>query len=375
MKRLITFALSLVMIFIFSTPARALYMPPSWATPTKQDIEIATNFFAGLKFDVSKAVTEKKITVTLPKMPSNYTATILQWSMNLDNSVADGVMFYQGSGGVTITKPIHHELKTGYHFSLFNDDTSAILALEFYTYIPGDNVVRYVPVENRIYPVKDHNGNIVDYVNEVGERVNEDGSPIGNSTIPTFKSYFPDVKKGYWALNVINKLYEAGYIKGYPNGTFRPDGNITRAEFMVILGKTLKDKWPDGKAYTHIVDPEYLSSGHWSFNIVNESFQYLHKQDIEQIFSVNFNPDRLITREEVVAALAAVLSVHHNFQAVPAAELVLSDTDESAFPDSIKFSVRYNLVNGYPDLTFRPKDDITRAEIAAVMVRMLEKMQ
>lgn len=68
-----------------------------------------------------------------------------------------------------------------------------------------------------------------------------------------------------WAKEYIEKIYRAGYITGYPDGTFRPDNPITRAEFMVIVNRVLnrKSNVDEAMAYeTYFTD---VSSSHWAF--------------------------------------------------------------------------------------------------------------
>ena len=60
---------------------------------------------------------------------------------------------------------------------------------------------------------------------------------------------FPDVSKDYWAASQINLLSEQGVIVGYPDGTFKPDANVTRAEFAAMAIRAL------GQQHTKIAQP------------------------------------------------------------------------------------------------------------------------
>ncbi len=55
---------------------------------------------------------------------------------------------------------------------------------------------------------------------------------------------FPDVSFWHWAKKLIAKAAGAGYIEGYPDGTFKPDAAITRAEVVTMVNRML-DRWPD----------------------------------------------------------------------------------------------------------------------------------
>lgn len=56
---------------------------------------------------------------------------------------------------------------------------------------------------------------------------------------------FPDVPGGYWAFQKIEALARSGITVGYPDGQFKPDRLITRAEMAVFLAKALGLHWPD----------------------------------------------------------------------------------------------------------------------------------
>lgn len=50
-------------------------------------------------------------------------------------------------------------------------------------------------------------------------------------------NYFNDVSARYWAANAIAICAKLGWITGYPDGSFRPDRNVTRAELMAMINR------------------------------------------------------------------------------------------------------------------------------------------
>ena len=52
---------------------------------------------------------------------------------------------------------------------------------------------------------------------------------------------FKDVPEQHWAYKAIEELAERGIINGYPDGSFRPDESVTRAEIATIMSKFIKD--------------------------------------------------------------------------------------------------------------------------------------
>ncbi|HPP44090.1 MAG TPA: S-layer homology domain-containing protein, partial [Caldisericia bacterium] len=75
---------------------------------------------------------------------------------------------------------------------------------------------------------------------------------------------FPDVPESYWAYKEINKLVELGILKGYPDGTFKPGNNVTRAEFatMVVLAKKLTLISPATPTFKDV------PTNHWAYKQV-----------------------------------------------------------------------------------------------------------
>jgi hypothetical protein len=64
-------------------------------------------------------------------------------------------------------------------------------------------------------------------------------TPTESETYDRTPLYFPDVNPGYWAFAVVQKAAQAGIVRGYPDGSFQPDGQITRAEVAATLSRVL----------------------------------------------------------------------------------------------------------------------------------------
>ena len=351
--------------------AGAIYNPPSRVTPTKEDLAIATAFFNGIKFDASQAK-NNIIKITIPKIDSKYAFSMVHKTIKENGEfVSSYTLNLKLTGGEVKTVNILSGYTTRFYLHFGNDNTSAVLLNEMWEYKPGDSQVKYIPFENRINPVFDDKGNIIGYVDGNNNPVNEDGTPIGMQHPDLI---FKDVLANHWAYTVIKDLAAAGYIKGYPDKSFQPEGNITRAEYMVMLANILKAKWPGGSTYDHSSESSILPAKHWSNDSVNLAFKYMPTNSIEQIFQTDFQPDKKITREEVVAVFMSVLTSHPNFSAASGTSQNFTDQLFSSFPQAIDFASKQGLVSGYPDGTFKPDGNITRAEIAAVMIKVLGKL-
>ena len=167
---------------------------------------------------------------------------------------------------------------------------------------------------------------------------------------------FPDVTKDYsWAEPAIKKLSDENYINGYPDGTFRPAQNITRAEFAKLVTLIFGNK--DSVSYQDVTKAD------WFYPYVSQSGGYF-------ITAEKFFPNQNITRQEVAYALYIALELTDSSgdKSVPFRDF---DQVDNQYMDAVKNLARNGLVTGYPDGSFGPEREITRAEIAAVLERAM----
>ncbi len=165
---------------------------------------------------------------------------------------------------------------------------------------------------------------------------------------------------GHWAAGSISKLVAMGCISGYPDGSFKPDKTITRAEFATILIKAFKLTPVSGKVFAD-------TASHWARdNIAAAAASGI----VSGYNGDTFGPDDLVTREQmaVLVVKAANLS--------PAA-------GESHFADSgsisgwartaVATATENGVLKGYPDNTVRPRGSATRGEAVTVIVGVLNR--
>lgn len=79
------------------------------------------------------------------------------------------------------------------------------------------------------------------------------------------KAEFSDIAADHWANAYIASFVKAGYIYGYPDGTFMPESNITRAEVVAIINRVTGMKKADGAAQRF----DDLQPGHWAYGDVS----------------------------------------------------------------------------------------------------------
>ena len=109
---------------------------------------------------------------------------------------------------------------------------------------------------------------------------------------------FSDVNKDRWSVTAISYMSELGIIKGYPDGTFRPEANITRAEFAAMATKFADLK----EGFKTFRD---LDKNHWAYDFISKAAT---AGWINGYPDGTFKPDNKITRAEVVSITNLMLN-------------------------------------------------------------------
>ena len=179
---------------------------------------------------------------------------------------------------------------------------------------------------------------------------------------PAAPPVFPDVPPSYWAHDVIHHLNSQGYISGYPDGTFRPVNQITRAEFCAIMDKVLKltPYTPQTPQFSDV------NPGDWFYQAVETAVSAgIAKGYGDGIF----HPNAPISRQEIACVLVQALGKSQLADSnAQAATKFLDDHDIAWWSRGYIFvALQLGIVNGYPDGNYEPRNETIRAE-ACVMV-------
>ena len=158
--------------------------------------------------------------------------------------------------------------------------------------------------------------------------------------------------------DLLNTEDHIQYLFGYPDGTFGPENNMTRAEVAQMFYNLLLDQDVE---ITKTFDD--VPANAWYTKAVNT----LASLDIISGVGDNkFEPERSITRAEFTA-MAMKFAVGGE-----EGENIFSDVDEDDwFYKAVVDSIQYGWIHGYGDGTFRPNNPITRAEVTAIVNNML----
>lgn len=182
---------------------------------------------------------------------------------------------------------------------------------------------------------------------------------------------FTDIK-GHWAKAAIDTAVKNGYFKGYADGSFKPNGSVTRAEFAALLARASKVQ-PEAAQPGNFLD----LAGHWSETEVNRAVAlgYINISD----YPNGFKPSTPITRMEIAKWMVSGLAA-----ADPEYKQALQDTVTTVLPVKeyfkpgisqsqapyIAVSLGTKLMSGYPDGSFGLTKQATRAEASAILLRL-----
>ena len=234
-----------------------------------------------------------------------------------------------------------------------------IIVLPLYDRLP-DNQAEREKILNNLVIFIEHDDGTMELVKGTVTNYydpNTMGIEFGIEKFSTFTMVYMEGWKEY--LTMQNPHHEA-YIMGYPDGTFRPDRAITRAEVAALLARNMTVEINESATKTF---PD-LSQFHWAYADIQEVVQ---AGLIQGYTDRTFRPDDKITRAEM-ATIAARWKK-------------LQDKQTSSFKDIANHWAKgkiaaledSGLINGYPDGTFKPDKELSRAEAVKIINRLLER--
>ena len=170
---------------------------------------------------------------------------------------------------------------------------------------------------------------------------------------------YPSDIDGHWANDNIKYVYDNSLMNGYSDGTFGPDNNITRAEFVTVMAR-LHGYTEDTAAAAKFTDV----SDHWAKGYIGA---LASMGIVGGVSDTEFAPDENITREQIAAILSRALALTHG-------DITVKYADDSAISDWAYDSVYSVFEAGYMKgdtaNNFNPLNSATRAEVATIIYRL-----
>ena len=165
------------------------------------------------------------------------------------------------------------------------------------------------------------------------------------------------------AIEVLNKEIHFNYVIGYTDGTIRPNNDISRAEVATIFFRLLTDEAREQYTTTagNFTD---VKAGMWC----NRAIATLTNMGIIKGYTDgSFQPNKSITRAELATIIARFAKLDVNTK-------TFSDINDGHWAQkNIELAAGNGWINGYEDGTFRPNNNITRAETFAMINRVLDR--
>lgn len=170
----------------------------------------------------------------------------------------------------------------------------------------------------------------------------------------------------YYYLNTepaLNIDYHYAYMKGYPDKTFGPDKPMTRAEVTMMFARLLKERPEKGRKY--IMPYKDIYENDWYAYAVTFMSE---KKLVSGYPDGTFKPNAPITRAEFASIASRFDSL------VDKADLKFSDVSKNHWAYKVICSAEAKgWISGYPDGTFKPEKNITRAEVVSSTNRILNR--
>jgi hypothetical protein len=185
----------------------------------------------------------------------------------------------------------------------------------------------------------------------------EDVSVTAIFQVPTFT----DVPADHWAFGWIEMIYVNGITTGYADGTYRPSLNVIRAQMAAFI---IKAKYGDDFSYSSTPYFSDVPAGHWAFKYI----QKMYEDGITTGYSDGtYRPAGNVTRGQMAAFIVRGLyGEDFTYNTTP------YFSDVAASHGSFKYIQKVTeegIASGYSDGTYRPSQNVNRAQMAAFIGR------
>jgi len=192
---------------------------------------------------------------------------------------------------------------------------------------------------------------------------------------------FEDVPaiKYSWAVGAISSMSEKGIIKGYEDGTFKPERTVTKLEALVLTARVLGFDVPENEALLNAAIETYGEEvSKYKLNYGQDEISYLIIKNVISVDDLDEyigkdNASSGMKRYEIAVLLTKALDADEEVSKIVITSLEYADATE--IPTSAKKYVEYvtnnGIMNGMEDNKFSPKTDVTRAQAAVLFNKLL----
>ena len=196
---------------------------------------------------------------------------------------------------------------------------------------------------------------------------------LGFTSAATFAKDYADLPKDHWAYKQIQILTDFNVVVGYPDGNYKPEQNVTRAEFATMVIKAFEQQKAEIKQPTKFTD---VSEKDWFYGMVQRAVMF----DLLKGYpDGHFDPYGNVSRGHVISTTVNALTTEtiSNQKAKEILENSYSDYDQ--IPDWLIIAAGKAEILGMvvkapgEETVINAERPATRAELAAFLVKMLEQ--
>lgn len=183
---------------------------------------------------------------------------------------------------------------------------------------------------------------------------------------PSFaQTTFSDVSSNYWAAQFIQQLSQRGVIAGFPDGTFRPEDAVTRAQFAAMVNKAFQ-KAQQRQAINFVDVP----SNYWASSAIGQAYTIGFLSGYP---GNRFEPNQAIPRQQVLVSLANGLAYTPSGNTESTLQYFNDASNIASYARSpIAAATQKQIVVNYPNVKFlNPTATATRAQVAAFIYQAL----
>lgn len=194
---------------------------------------------------------------------------------------------------------------------------------------------------------------------------------------------FPDLESRHsWAKDAIDNMVSRGILKGYTDGTFKPDRAVTHMETLIIAARIMGVDEVENEEYREVALNRYesvLASYDISYKAEVAYLLYTGVLTTDELSNYISNSAKNQALKRYEAAVLLTKLVGGEKDALAESVIVLDFSDANSIPSSAKAYVKYvndcGLMNGMEENKFVPSGELTRAMISTVMYRAEEYME
>ncbi|MEH2006165.1 S-layer homology domain-containing protein [Nostoc sp.] len=190
-------------------------------------------------------------------------------------------------------------------------------------------------------------------------------APLITASPSLAQTTFSDVSSNYWAAQFIQPLSQRGVIAGFPDGSFRPEEPVTRAQFAAMVNKAFQ-KAQQRQAINFTDVP----SNYWASSAIQQAYTIGFLSGYP---GNRFEPNQAIPREQVLVSLANGLTYTPNGNTESTLQYFNDASNIASYARSpIAAATEKQIVVNYPNVKFlNPTATATRAQVAAFIYQAL----